>query len=429
MKHIPNLNWRILPGFPKYAITPDGQVWSFNRNRFLKQHPDNNKYLKVKLYNVLGSITYSVHRLVGMAFVPLPEKFNGNYLAATINHKDHNRQNNHYTNLEWVSLSYNAQEAWDNGYHDHQKRPCFCIDIQKRMRFNFESVNEADKQLGFLDGIFASAINKSRELLYNRYIVGHLDDPIWQERLSSLTIDEIIDLCLNNATDYRPKNRECFFIDIQNKTRMDFKCSSDASKYLGLNSTSVSTAINNASDMVLGRYIVGYLDDPVWQKRLSTLDIDSIINIYTDKIENYKSKKPRACFCIDSYNKTRIDFNSLREVDQLIGLPNDTASSLINRTNGLIQSRYIVGYLDDPIWQERLSSLSIYEIINLYLDRIRKRSPSVITNLQTGESRQYNSLADFARENGFNPDNISRYLQSHPDLYKVESLIDILLNK
>ena len=52
-----------------------------------------------------------VHRLVALYFVENPKPLEYDI----VNHKDGNKLNNHYTNLEWRNISINTQHAYDNG--------------------------------------------------------------------------------------------------------------------------------------------------------------------------------------------------------------------------------------------------------------------------------------------------------------------------
>lgn len=52
---------------------------------------------------------FLVHRLVGLAWIPNPEN------KPMINHKDGNKQNNHVSNLEWVTRSENAKHSFTIG--------------------------------------------------------------------------------------------------------------------------------------------------------------------------------------------------------------------------------------------------------------------------------------------------------------------------
>lgn len=53
--------------------------------------------------------TLLVHRAVALAFLSNPDGFE------TVNHMDGNKENNHVSNLEWVSRSQNARHGWDHG--------------------------------------------------------------------------------------------------------------------------------------------------------------------------------------------------------------------------------------------------------------------------------------------------------------------------
>lgn len=57
-----------------------------------------------------------VHRLVGALFCSVPEKHQDKTVdELEINHKDGNKENNHYANLEWVTTLENMTHAWSSG--------------------------------------------------------------------------------------------------------------------------------------------------------------------------------------------------------------------------------------------------------------------------------------------------------------------------
>ena len=87
--------------FPNLFISKCGQ-WLYNsvRKNFLK------KYYRVKKYKYLKccSANWYLHRLVGLAWVhnPCPEVFK------TVDHIDHDTQNNSAFNLRWCSVQLNC---------------------------------------------------------------------------------------------------------------------------------------------------------------------------------------------------------------------------------------------------------------------------------------------------------------------------------
>lgn len=95
----------------KYAVSFDGYVYSLNYHRtgfmkILKAKYDKDGYLEVGLYNNRKKKYYRVHRLIALAFVPNPKKF------PQVNHKDGVKDNNWFSNLEWVTSSENIKHSF-----------------------------------------------------------------------------------------------------------------------------------------------------------------------------------------------------------------------------------------------------------------------------------------------------------------------------
>lgn len=114
-----NIIWKIIDGFDGYEVSNDGQVksrdrvlerkgnrgWSHVRGKLLKPMKDWKGYLFVEL----SGKSIKIHRLVALAFIPNPEK------KPQINHKDGDKTNNNFWNLEWATNSENQIHAYKIG--------------------------------------------------------------------------------------------------------------------------------------------------------------------------------------------------------------------------------------------------------------------------------------------------------------------------
>jgi hypothetical protein len=106
--------WKDIPGYEGlYKVSSLGRVLSLNYNSAgiskIMKGSIKRGYLIVELYKDRISKRFSVHRLVTMTFLPIPENLK-RYIGTRIlqvNHIDENKTNNSVDNLEWCTASYN----------------------------------------------------------------------------------------------------------------------------------------------------------------------------------------------------------------------------------------------------------------------------------------------------------------------------------
>lgn len=101
-----------LAGYECYSISEAGVVLNTRTNQILKTDLNSAGYQRVTLCvdGVVKRIT--IHRLVALTYL--------GYSELVVNHKDGNKLNNHYLNLEWVTQSENRKHAFK---HKLVRRP------------------------------------------------------------------------------------------------------------------------------------------------------------------------------------------------------------------------------------------------------------------------------------------------------------------
>ncbi|WZP34549.1 HNH endonuclease [Enterococcus phage vB_Efs1_KEN01] len=104
------VEWRIIPDFPNYAVNIKGEILNIKTHRKLKERSHNQGYKKVMLSNNGKTKQFYIHRLVAQAFIPNPANLE------YVNHIDENKDNNHVSNLEWVSARNNVIYSISNVY-------------------------------------------------------------------------------------------------------------------------------------------------------------------------------------------------------------------------------------------------------------------------------------------------------------------------
>jgi transposase len=108
MKQIPFLN--------DYYISEEGEVFSKKRGALkkLKSHIDTSRYYRIGLKDLNGKERkYLIHRLVAITYLDNPKKLK------FVNHKDGDKYNNHFSNLEWCTFQENMKHAYSTGLKDN----------------------------------------------------------------------------------------------------------------------------------------------------------------------------------------------------------------------------------------------------------------------------------------------------------------------
>lgn len=124
--------WKTVPGFDgKYEASVTGLIRSvgytyqritlgriqtlWRRPRILKPINHAKGYLTITLMRSKGDyVRMYIHRLIATMFVDNPENL------PQVNHMDCNKENNHASNLEWVSNLQNRRHAVEHGLQAHK---------------------------------------------------------------------------------------------------------------------------------------------------------------------------------------------------------------------------------------------------------------------------------------------------------------------
>lgn len=113
-------------------------------------------YAKVTLCKNSASEYRRVNRLVAEAFLDNPLNY------PVVNHKDENRANDHFENLEWCTQNYNVNYSVDRNRKERGYRRVKRTNLATREIKIYQSITEAEKE-GFSKGNISRVANGNRK--------------------------------------------------------------------------------------------------------------------------------------------------------------------------------------------------------------------------------------------------------------------------
>ena len=90
----------------RYRIDEDGAIFNIRRGRYLKPFYNTAGYLYISVEMNDRRYVIAVHRIVAVKYIGQPPK------GKETSHKDGSKQNNHYTNLEYLTHSENILRSY-----------------------------------------------------------------------------------------------------------------------------------------------------------------------------------------------------------------------------------------------------------------------------------------------------------------------------
>lgn len=140
--------------YPNYTISNNGIITNIKTERILKQTIQNG-YYTIKLSSNHSSKMFYIHILVATLFIK------NDLNKRVVNHKDGDKLNNNYINLEWVTYSENIQHAYDNNLISEQiSRDIKQYNDKGDLIRIFKNKKEVQEHLNLTDGEYNGMVYK-----------------------------------------------------------------------------------------------------------------------------------------------------------------------------------------------------------------------------------------------------------------------------
>lgn len=321
--------WYPIPYFSQYLTDGEGNI--IRTKDFLPLTPrvDKNGYLLYTLRKDMGmgktkACGSGYHRIHAMAFIPYPP----NFQILHVNHIDGVKENNTTDNLEWVTPRENIVHAVTHGLRK-DNRVVLARDVMTGEVKTFHSMATC-----------AAFMNIAHNTLAQRLL--QPGQPIWPELFQFKYGDDPSEWRIPNSpiTELGSLKRRLpvMALCISSGKVTQYTDAASAEKHTGQTAGSVRWKLDKALDeLPLNGFLFRYeYDSRPWPT-------------YTDfqlrYFDRYPKKPPYPVRCTDCSTSTVVDYLSVEEASECLGINPATICSGI-KNQGNVMTKYRFEYLD-----------------------------------------------------------------------------------
>jgi hypothetical protein len=163
-------NYVHIPGYSRYVINREGTIRVAKTTEIVPGWLHQYYMVSLKADDDVHR-NCLVHRLVAMAFIPIPEKLRKLFSKLLVNHIDGNKQNCSFENLEWCTYKQNLEHALQTGLNSCIK-VVYLKDIHTGKITEYLGLNRLAKKLGIDAATLSENISCDRKkILCGKYLL------------------------------------------------------------------------------------------------------------------------------------------------------------------------------------------------------------------------------------------------------------------
>lgn len=135
--------WKIYPLNDNYMVSNLGRIKSVRFNKILTPKINWDGYHRIQIWKNNKCNMVSWHRVVAQTWVDNPDN------KPIINHIDGVKDNNHPSNLEWVTQQENIQHAWETGLAKRESKflPVLAYDPDGNLIGKYDDFRDIEDEL------------------------------------------------------------------------------------------------------------------------------------------------------------------------------------------------------------------------------------------------------------------------------------------